>query len=240
MKANPNKSALSKIIENKKFCISLLVIAIVYDLFYSIVLAFVLKENPMSFTMSMIGRATIPGRFPTLFVFFGIITNLAFLLNINYAYHRENFLEKKIGKVGYTCAFLGVFFLTLCTLIPSIEKEEVVDFKTGLQMAGHWSGALLFAVFFAASILIYLFVYRKRYKGYLVAFISLVVLLIILAILLLIFNKNGVIEILPLVLVMVLMILVNLGVFPLHEGQKNGGVEDSANKETHLDIGNEQ
>ncbi len=207
------RSPLSKIIENKKVVIGVMIFAIIYDLFYSIALAYALGENPVSFTMSMIGRATTPGRFPTLFMFFGIVTNIAFMLNVNYAYHKDEYIKTKVGKAGFVCAWLGVLFLTMCTLIPSIEFEEVHDVWTGLQIAGHWSGAILFGLFFAISICLYIFSHRKKYKGFLILFIVLLILLTTLAILVIAIPKNGVFEILPLILVMILMVLINAGVF---------------------------
>lgn len=222
------KSPLAKIIENKKVVVGVMIFALIYDIFYSIVLAFVLGETPVSFTMSMIGRATTPGRFPTLFMFFGIVTNLAFMLNINYAYHKDNYTSKKSGKIGFICAWLGVFFLTMCTLIPSIEFDEVHNFVTGLQVAGHWSGAILFALFFAISICLYIFAHRKKYKGFLPTFIVLVIVLVVLAICVIAIPKNGVIEILPLILVMGLMVCINLDAFPSLENKSND--EDSSTK----------
>ncbi|NLZ64983.1 MAG: hypothetical protein GX906_01110 [Clostridiales bacterium] len=214
------RSPLSKVIENKKVVVGVMIFAIIYDIFYSIGLAYVLGENPVSFTMSMIGRATIPGRFPTLFVFFGIVTNIAFMLNINYAYHKDDYIKTKLGKIGFICAWIGVFFLTMCTLIPSIEFEEVHDVLTGFQVAGHWSGAILFALFFAISICLYIFSHRKKYKGFLVLFIVLIIVLVTLAILVIAIPKNGVFEILPLILVMALMIFINLDKFPKIEQEE--------------------
>ena len=144
---NKGQSVLARIVENKKFCIGLMIFALVYDLFYSIALSYVVGGNPITHTISMIGRATILGRFPTLYVFFGVVTNLAFLLNINYAYHKDDNFESKMGKVGTICSYIGVGFLTMSTLIPSIEFHEVNNIATTFQVIGHWSGALLFGVF---------------------------------------------------------------------------------------------
>jgi len=164
----------------------------------------------------MIGRATILGRFPTLYVFFGVVTNLAFLLNINYAYHKDDNFESKMGKVGTICSYIGVGFLTMSTLIPSIEFHEVNNIATTFQVIGHWSGALLFGVFFAISLCFYLLMNRKKYKGYMLTFIFLVILLAAMIVTLLILptHKNGVIEILPIVAAMLIVILINAEVYP--------------------------
>lgn len=213
---NKGQSVLARIVENKNFCIGLMIFALVYDLFYSIALSYVIGGNPITHTISMIGRATIPGRFPTLYVFFGIVTNLAFLLNINYAYHKDDNFESKIGKFGTICSYIGVGFLTMCTLIPSIEFHEVNNIATTFQVIGHWSGALLFGVFFAISLCLYLLMNRKKYKGYLLTFILLVTLLaaMIVTLLLIPNHKNGVIEILPIVAAMVIVILINTELYP--------------------------
>ncbi len=213
---NYNKSTLSKIIENKKFNVGLMIFALVYDIFYSIVLSFVIGGNPITHTISMIGRATIPGRFPTLFVFFGIVTNLAFLLNMNYAYQKDNNFHSKMGKLGTISSYIGAGFLTMCTLIPSIEFNEVNNVATTLQVIGHWSGALLFGVFFAISLCLYLWMNRNKYKGYLITFILLIALLVALVITLLIIpnHKNGVIEILPIVAAMLIVVLINTEAYP--------------------------
>lgn len=217
------KSVLANIVENKWFCIGLMIFALVYDLFYSIALSYVVGGDPIAYTMSMIGRATIPGRLPTLYVFFGIVTNLAFLLNINYAYHKDDNFTSKAGKFGNICAYIGVGFLTMSTLIPSIEFHEVIDPVTTLQVVGHWSGALLFGVFFAISLCLYLLLNRKKYKGYFLTFILLVILLLAMIVTLIIIpnHKNGVIEILPIVSAMVIVLLINLNAYPLASKSEN-------------------
>lgn len=216
------KSVLANIVENKWFCIGLMIFALVYDLFYSIALSYVVGGDPIAYTMSMIGRATIPGRLPTLYVFFGIVTNLAFLLNINYAYHKDDNFHSKAGKFGNICAYIGAGFLTMSTLIPSIEFDEVVDVITTFQVVGHWSGALLFGVFFAISLCLYLLLNRKKYKGYFLTFILLVILLAAMIVTLIIIpnHKNGVIEILPIAAAMIIVLLINLEVYPFVQ-QKN-------------------
>lgn len=216
---NKEQSVLAKIVENKWFCIGLMIFALVYDLFYAIALSYVLGGNPITHTISMIGRATIPGRFPTLYMFWGIITNLAFLLNINYAYHKDNNLQSKPGKIGIICSYIGVGFLTMSTIIPSIEFNEVINAVTTFQVIGHWSGALLFGVFFAISICLYLLMNRKKYKGYLLTFILLVTLLagMVVALLLVPGHKNGVIEILPVAAAMIIVILITAEAYPLQQ-----------------------
>ncbi|MGI6137209.1 MAG: hypothetical protein GX959_01015 [Clostridiales bacterium] len=211
-----NKSFLAKLVDNKKIVIGSMIFALIYALIYGIGLSYAVGGNPITHTISMIGRSTILGRFPTLFVFFGIVTNISLLLNINYAYNREGFINTKAGKIGNICAYIGVLCLTICTLIPSIEFDEVVDVKTTFQVIGHWSGALLFGVFFAISICIYLLMERKKYKYFLTTFIAFVTLLagLVISIFFLPNNKNGLVEIVPICLAMLIMIFVNADVYP--------------------------
>lgn len=210
------KSFLSKLVDNKKVVIGTIIFGLAYALFYGIGLSFAVGGNPISHTISMIGRSTKQGTFPTLFVFFGIIINLSFLLNINYAYHKEGFINTKPGRIGNISAYIGVLCLTICTLIPSIEFEEVVDVKTTFQVIGHWSGALLFGIFFAVSICLYLLFERKKYKYFFTTFVLFVALLVglVISILVIPTHKNGLVEILPICAAMLIMIFINLDLFP--------------------------
>lgn len=194
-----NRSFLSRVVENKWVCMITLIVGFVYMVSYS----FFVHGDPMHWTASMIGRSV-----PRLFVFWGVISSLALVLNLNYMYHRGGY-KGVLVKIGTACQYVGTLFIMMCVLIPSIEKEEVVSPLTRLQIVGHWSGALLFGVFFAASIIIYLISARKDYKGMTVALILFSAMLATLIALLIAFNKNGVIELIPMAAAEILVFLIN-------------------------------
>ena len=129
-------------------------------------------------------------KYPTAFKFWGFTTSLALTVNLVYTYTRKPLSKKAASIAGYVCMGLGVACLMTCVHIPSTREP-------GLQMYAHWSTALLFAVFFAAAIVLHLIFPPKPNKKYKIALICFCALLGVIVIALLAAGKNGFIESLP-------------------------------------------
>ena len=129
-------------------------------------------------------------KYPTAFKFWGFTTSLALTVNLVYSYTRKPLSKKAASIAGYVCMGLGVACLMTCVHIPSTREP-------GLQMYAHWSTALLFAVFFAAAIVLHLIFPPKPNKKYKIALICFCALLGVIVIALLAAGKNGFIESLP-------------------------------------------
>lgn len=129
-------------------------------------------------------------KYPTAFKFWGFTTSLALTVNLVYTYTRKPLSKKAASIAGYVCMGLGVICLMTCVHIPSTREP-------GLQMYAHWSTALLFAVFFAAAIVLHLIFPPKPNKKYKIALICFCALLGVIVIALLAAGKNGFIESLP-------------------------------------------
>lgn len=129
-------------------------------------------------------------KYPTAFKFWGFTTSLALTVNLVYTYTRKPLSKKAASIAGYVCMGLGVACLMTCVHIPSTREP-------GLQMYAHWSTALLFAVFFAAAIVLHLIFPPKPNKKYKIALICFCALLGAIIIALLAAGKNGFIESLP-------------------------------------------
>lgn len=129
-------------------------------------------------------------KYPTAFKFWGFTTSLALTVNLVYTYTRKPLSKKAASIAGYVCMGLGVACLMTCVHIPSTREP-------GLQMYAHWSTALLFAVFFAAAIVLHLIFPPKPNKKYKITLICFCALLGAIVIALLAAGKNGFIESLP-------------------------------------------
>ncbi len=129
-------------------------------------------------------------KYPTAFKFWGVTTSLALTVNLVYSYTRKPLSNKPATIAGYVCMALGVICLMTCVHIPSTREP-------GLQMYAHWSTALLFAVFFAAAIVLHLLFPEKPNKKYKITLICFAAILVAIIIALLAAGKNGFIESLP-------------------------------------------
>lgn len=129
-------------------------------------------------------------KYPTAFKFWGFTTSLALTVNLVYTYTRKPLSKKAASIAGYVCMGLGVACLMTCVHIPSTREP-------GLQMYAHWSTALLFAVFFAAAIVLHLLFPEKPNKKYKITLICFAAILVAIIIALLAAGKNGFIESLP-------------------------------------------
>ncbi len=165
-----------KIIENKWVALASLIIGFVYITVYGF-----LKFPDVKITASMLGLI-----YPVAFKFWGLISLLAFAININYMYARYD-VKPKLGYVGM---LVGSVAIMICVHIPSTEIMS-------LQLVAHWSCALIFAVAFAFSILWGLIVGRKKTKAFMYTVYGFGAVLLLMIILLASLGKSGIIESIP-------------------------------------------
>lgn len=210
------KTTLSKIIENKKTCIIMGIISIIFTLGYGIGFPYIIGRTPLNITLSMLGSAYYRNelRFPSFFAVFGFLTIFALLLNVNYAYHKHNFIKTIWGKLGFIATLLASFFMLLTVLIPSIYQRDIQRLLGWFQIVGHLTGAIAFSILSALATVFYFFGHIKVYKGFGVLSIILTIGLVVLGIFAMFTKDNGLLEMLPLVIITLLWVLVNAGVFP--------------------------
>lgn len=141
-------------------------------------------------------------KYPTAFKFWGFTTSLALTVNLVYTYLHKGFKYRWVRITGYVCMGLGVACLMTCVHIPSTREP-------GLQMYAHWSTALLFALFFAAAIILHLLFPDKPNKKYKIALMCFGGLLLAIVIALVAAGKNGFIESLPMWMAYIIVFLDN-------------------------------
>ena len=192
-KAATDKRAAVKEAVFKYVAMALLIGSFIYFTVYGFL------SNPFleSGTASEIGL-----KYPTAFKFWGFTTSLALTVNLVYTYTHKGFKYRQIKIAGYVLMGLGVACLMTCVHIPSTRVP-------GIQMYAHWATALLFALFFAAAIIIHLAFPDKPNKKYKIALMCFGGLLLAIVIALLAAGKNGFIESLPMWMAYIIVFLDN-------------------------------
>ena len=185
-----------KELKEKIFRISAMALLIISFVYFT---AYGFLSNPFleSGTASEIGL-----KYPTAFKFWGFTTSLALTVNLVYTYTHKGFKYRQVKIAGYVLMGLGVACLMTCVHIPSTRVP-------GIQMYAHWATALLFALFFAAAIIIHLAFPDKPNKKYKIALMCFGGLLLAIVIALLAAGKNGFIESLPMWMAYVIVFLDN-------------------------------
>lgn len=182
--------------DNKKFCMAWLIAGFIFFTVYGFI------DNPdLAKTASVIGKTH-----PRLFVWWAVFSGVSLYLNLQYLYKLNSFKNEKLAKFGNICTYLGFICIFACVNIPSVEPED----GKPLQMAAHWSTALLFAAFFAAAIIAFL-LYKTIQKStkHLIMLIVLAATLVLMIVLLLIFGKSGGIESIPMWVAYIIIFMLN-------------------------------
>ena len=182
--------------DNRNFCMAWLIAGFIFFTVYGFI------DNPdLAKTASVIGKTH-----PRLFVWWAVFSGVSLYLNIQILYKMNNFKTEKLAKIGNICTYLGFICIFACVNIPSVEPED----GKPLQMAAHWSTALLFAAFFAAAIIAFL-LYKSMQKSvkHLIMLIVLALTLVLMIVLLLIFGKSGGIESIPMWVAYIIVFLLN-------------------------------
>ncbi len=182
--------------DNKIFCMAWLIAGFVFFTVYGFI------DNPdLAKTASVIGKTH-----PRLFVWWAVFSGVSLYLNLQYLYKLNSFKNEKLAKFGNICTYLGFICIFACVNIPSVEPED----GKPLQMAAHWSTALLFAAFFAAAIIAFLLhkTIQKSIK-HLVMLITLAATLVLMVVLLVLFGKSGGIESIPMWVAYIIIFMLN-------------------------------
>ncbi len=174
------KNKILCLAENKYFCMFWNIFAVVYITWYG---AF---PNWASNKLFVATASQIGLDYPWHFRMWGIFSAIAIMLNISYMYRRYG-VKSKAGKI---LMYIGCACIMVTITVPSTEIMS-------LQLVVHWSSALLFAAFNAASIAVFLLKMRKRSKKFILTFAVFIFMLALMIILLIIFGKNGAIESIP-------------------------------------------
>lgn len=182
--------------DNKIFCIAWLIAGFVFFTVYGFI------DNPdLAKTASVIGKTH-----PRLFVWWAVFSGVSLYLNLQYLYKLNSFKNEKLAKFGNVCTYLGFICIFACVNIPSVEPED----GKPIQMAAHWSTALLFAAFFAAAIIAFL-LHKTMQKSikHLVMLITLAATLVLMVVLLVLFGKSGGIESIPMWVAYIIIFMLN-------------------------------
>lgn len=182
--------------DNKIFCMAWLIAGFAFFTVYGFI------DNPdLAKTASVIGKTH-----PRLFVWWAVFSGVSLYLNLQYLYKLNSFKNEKLAKFGNICTYLGFICIFACVNIPSVEPED----GKPLQMAAHWSTALLFAAFFAAAIIAFL-LHKTMQKSikHLVMLITLAATLVLMVVLLVLFGKSGGIESIPMWVAYIIIFMLN-------------------------------
>lgn len=193
-------SALKKspILDNRLLCMLWLFIGVGYITFFG------LLKNPFENTASVIAMD-----YPRLYWLWVLFTIIALYLNITYMYRRFEYP----GKAGRVCMYLSFACIIMTIIVPHAEPEEDM-----LGTVIHWSSALLFGVFSAAAIILFLYYKGKTNRRYKAALISFAGVLALMILLLILFAENGMIEKIPMWYAYFLLFTINFT--GLYEGKK--------------------
>ena len=135
---------------------------------------------------------------PNLYYFWIIFTIVSLWLNIGYMYRHYGYN----GKTGKVTMYLGFICIITTKIIP---HEDNFNWR----MVVHWTAALAFGVFCAASIILFLINKRKTNKRFLITLILFIAVLAIMILLLILFRENGAIETLPIWSAYLILFLAN-------------------------------
>ncbi len=152
-------------------------------------------------TASMLGL-----RYPMYFRMWGILSSLSIFTNVLYMYRKNNYY----GKAGIIITSIGCAALFVTVNVPSAGLDLVMT----ARCISHWAGALIFAFFGAAGVIIFL-LHKCKEKDvkYVVSTVILVTVLAVMLVLLVTVGKSAFIENLPMWVVYVLLFIINFTSF---------------------------
>lgn len=156
-------------------------------------------KNPREFTASMIGLD-----YPWEFRGWGVFSTAAVFINIMMMYNKFNYNN----RLGIIAGSVGCAALYMTINLPSFGEELVL---TSARCMGHWTGALLFAVFGSAPVVLFLFsmAFKRKNKKFIAVSVAFAALLGVMLVLLITVGKDGLIENIPMWGVYAVLFLVN-------------------------------
>ena len=192
---NKQKSPIMNITDSRYFCMAWLIAAVAFITWFGALKVTYLGVEYPRFVRT---ASVIAMVHPYLYYFWVIFTIVSLWLNISYMY-RHNGYNGKAGRITMYLSFI-------CIIITKIVPHED-DFNW--RMIVHWSAALTFGVFCAASIILFLFNKSKTNKRFLVTLLLFIAVLAAMIVLLILFKENGAIETLPIWCAYLILFLVN-------------------------------
>lgn len=154
-------------------------------------------KDPSLYTASMIGLD-----FPWEFRMWGVLASLSVFTNTLYMYNKFGYYSRP----GLICGSIGSAAIFVTVNVPSAGEELVPT----VRCISHWAGALIFAFFCAAPMVIFLFSKtRKKDKRFTILFLAFAAILAAMIILLVTVGKDGIIESLPMWAAYIVLFLAN-------------------------------
>ncbi len=182
----------------KIFCLISLILGCAFITWYGFFDVKDIFAPGASITASMIGL-----EFPWHFRMWGIFTSISIFANTLFMYNRYGYNSKLgviLGSVGSAAIYVTIN-------VPSAGEDLHLD---SLRCMSHWSGALIFAGFCAAPMLLFLLNRAvKKDKKFIIAFVSFAAVLVAMIILLVTVGKSGTIENIPVWAAYLILFLAN-------------------------------
>jgi hypothetical protein len=207
MSTNNAANTWSKLIDNKLFCIIWSVVA----LGYSFILPFCWGNDPMTETGTLSLLCETPARMPFFWIW-AILTAGAFLLNV----------EHMFRKYGYSGKSLQITLLLAVVSVLLIALTLGHDITTwNPKRIAHWAATVGYIVFLAATILLLFLLQLKSNRSFWKALALGAAILLLVALWFFILGKSGLMEIVPMALMLVLLLVVNFtGFVPTTESHR--------------------
>ena len=189
------KQKTGSLLDNRKLCMTVLLMALVYNVIFGCV------RNPLGAdnTISWIGFDH-----PFGFLVWGGLTAAAFFLNISYLYRRFHYA----GKIGTVALYTAPMMAMTVIFINDWGWEHVL----------HWIGAIGFIALNGAALLLFFLHNFKKHISYKLTSLMVAGMLLAMLIILLAVGKSGLLELIPMWAAMALLLLVNFtGLYPVME-----------------------
>ena len=185
-----------RMIDNRFFCMAWLVIGVVFITWFG-ALKVPYEDGPGYYPMFVRTASVIAMYYSKLYYLWMAFMIIALFLNIKYMYRHNNYE----GKLGKKLMYAGFVCIIVTKIVPHAES--------GIPKLIHWTAALSFGVFCAATIILFLGNKSKTNKRFLITLILFVAVLAVMIILLILFKENGAIETLPIWSAYLILFLVN-------------------------------
>ena len=195
MMQNSQEQKRMPLIENRTLCLTILLMALVYNVIFGCVRNPLGEEN----TISWIGYDH-----PFAFLVWGGLTAAAFFLNISYLYHRYHYA----GKIGTISLYTAPMMAMTVIFINDWGWEHVL----------HWIGAIGFIALNGAALLLFFLHHFKTHISYKITSFAVAGMLLAMLVILLTVGKSGLLELVPMWIAMILLFLVNFTeIYPVTE-----------------------
>ena len=163
----------------------------------------VVKEASFGDKVRVVTASMIGLEWPWMFRGWGIFSSASVFMNTMLTYRKFGYSS----KLGVVAGSIGSAAIYMTINLPSYGENK--DFGVP-RCSIHWAGALLFAVFCAAPLVLFLFSKARKEKGrFMAAFIIFCSILALMLILLVTVGKSAMIENIPMYAAYILLALFN-------------------------------